>query len=441
MMLHEVSWIRSSSKLCPALKKAALGWYSPLKYVPCFIQKPLKFIKQHWRKVPVIVQIDEKKVSLLSAEEITAFAGCSIQKQLKVINAFSTRVNAKSLSLLENNHNVKRIWLDREIKAVLDVASPTIQAPPVWEQHLTGKGVTVAVLDSGIYNHPDLAGRIKGFVDLVKQKTSPYDDNGHGTHVAGDIASNGSQSDYLYRGPAPEADLVGVKVLNKMGSGSFSTVIEGIQWCIDNRDYFNIKVLNISLGAAAHDSYRNDPVCQVVEKAWEAGIVVCAAAGNEGPQSKTINTPGIDPLIITVGALDDKNTLILEDDLVNDFSSRGPTIDNLTKPDIVSPGTNIISLRSPGSMLDKQNREARVGNWYISFSGTSMATPVCCGVVAQMLQADNYLTPEQVKTRLMQSARKLDGYDPNVQGMGVIDARRAVGFTAALENKLDRYFV
>lgn len=428
MILREVSWIRASSnKLCPEVRKAALEWYRPLKKVPCFIQKPFKFLKQRWRKIPVIVQLDNSLAGIYSSRILAASVGCTVQRELGLLNAFSTKVNAKNLELLVNNRRVKKIWYDREVKAVLDVASPTVQSPALWENNLTGQGVVVAVLDTGIYDHPDLSGRIKAFNDLVNQKTNPYDDNGHGTHVAGDIASNGSQSGFRYCGPAPEAEVVGVKVLDKMGSGSFSTVIEGIQWCIDNKESLKIKVINMSLGAAAIESYQNDPVCQAVEKAWQAGIVVCAAAGNDGPEPKTISTPGIDPIIITVGALDDINTTNPDDDDVAEFSSRGPTIDDLIKPDILAPGANIISLRSPGSMLDKKNSQSRVDNWYSSFSGTSMATPVCCGVVAQMLQADGSLTPEQVKARLIETARKLGDLDPNVQGAGVIDAQEAVG--------------
>lgn len=428
MLFHEVSWIRAKGhKLCPVLKKAALNWYRPLKHVPCFIQQPVKFIKQRLVKIPVVVQLQDNHMGAVSVKELALSVGCRVHRELRLINAFSTRVNAKKLESLVNNRSVKKIWYDREVRAVLDVASPTVQAPPLWESMLTGKGVTVAVLDTGVYKHPDLADRIKGFRDLVNQKTDPYDDNGHGTHVAGDIASNGSQSGFRYRGPAPEAELVGVKVLDKMGSGSLSTVIEGLQWCVKNKDDLGIRAINMSLGTQATESYKNDPVCQAAEKAWEAGIVVCVAAGNEGPQLRTIGSPGIDPLIITVGALDDADTIEPGDDKVADFSSRGPTIDDLVKPDILAPGANIISLRSPGSMMDKKDRNSRVGEWYVSFSGTSMATPVCCGVVAQMLQSDGTLTPDQVKTRLVETARKLGDMDPNIHGAGVIDAQKAVG--------------
>ncbi|OPY63798.1 MAG: Serine protease AprX [Pelotomaculum sp. PtaU1.Bin065] len=436
MIFHEVNWIRSNiDKFCPQVKKAALEWYRPFKYVPYFLQKLFKYIKQRWRKIPVIVQVEETRDKTFSVKELANTAKCSVHRELPLINSFSTKICASQMELLAQNKLVKKIWYDREVKAVLDVASPTVQSPPLWEKGITGKGIIVAVLDTGIYEHPDLSGRIVGFKDFINQKTQPYDDNGHGTHVAGNIGSNGSQSSYEYRGPASEASLVGIKVLNKMGAGQLSTVIEGIQWCIDNKESLGIRVLSMSLGSTATESYIDDPACQAVEKAWSNGIVVCVAAGNEGPQSNTIISPGIDPLVITVGAIDDNDSISPDDDQVASFSSRGPTIDGLIKPDILSPGVNIISLRSPGSTLDKQDKESRVGNWYFSLSGTSMATPVCSGVVAQILQSDGSLTPDQVKKRLMDTAKAFDKLDPNIQGAGVIDAQKAIG----LVNNKERF--
>ncbi|MDD3653142.1 MAG: S8 family peptidase [Desulfotomaculaceae bacterium] len=428
MIYHEVSWIRSNvGKFCPQVKMEALEWYRPLKYVPCFLQKPLKSLIRRWRKIPVIVQADKTRAGECPIKQLADFAKCPIQRELPLIDSFATMVSARQLELLSQHRMIKKIWYDREVKAVLDKAAPAVKSARLWDQNVTGKGIVVAVLDTGIYEHADLAGRIVAFKDLVKQKKVPYDDNGHGTHVAGDVGGNGSQSGSEYRGPAYEAGLVGVKVLDKMGSGRLSTVIEGIQWCINNKDTLNIRVLNLSLGSAATESYKSDPACQAVEKAWSSGIVVCVAAGNEGPHPKTISSPGIDPVVITVGALDDKNTAEPGDDQVADFSSRGPTIDGLVKPDVLAPGFNIISLRSPGSLLDKQNKKARVGSGYFSLSGTSMATPVCSGVVAQMLQVDKSLTPDMVKKRLMDTATALGNLTPDEQGAGLINAVRATG--------------
>jgi len=324
------------------------------------------------------------------------------------------------------DHSIKKVWVDGTVKAILDVASSAVKTSEVWERNISGKGIGVAVVDTGIYPHPDLSGRIIGFKDFVGTKTAAYDDNGHGTHVAGDIASDGSKSNSLYKGSAPGANVIGVKVLNSLGSGSLSTVIKGIQWCIDNRDSYGIKVINMSLGSTASQAYVDDPVCQAVEKAWESGIVVCVAAGNEGPEPRTIASPGIDPVILTIGAIDDKNSLNFSHYEVASYSSRGPTIDNLIKPDVVCTGTNIISLRSPNSTIDKQSKNSRVGNDYISLSGTSMATPVCAGIVALLLEANSSLTPVEVKKILMENTRPIPNVIDNFQGTGLVDADEAI---------------
>ena len=423
MIFDEVKWIRSkSNKLCPSLKKQALEWYRPFRFTPCFLQKIFKSIRQHFRKLPIIVQLEDSEEFATCIHSITSSSGCTCKHELPLLNCFCTKVNAKTLEKLISENGVKKVWHDKKVHTVLDMASKVVESPPLWKSNITGEGVTVAVLDTGIYNHPDLSGRIVGFKDFIKNKTSAYDDNGHGTHVAGDIASDGISSNEKYVGIAPKANLVGVKVLDKNGSGSLSTVIKGIQWCINNKNSYGIRVINISLGSTADQSYEDDPVCIAVEKAWQKGIVVCAAAGNEGPNDYTISSPGIDPMIITVGALDDVNTKSINDDIVANFSSRGPTIDDIDKPDVLAPGTNIISLRSPNSTLDKQNRNLRVGTQYFSLSGTSMATPICCGVVALILQANSNLTPDEVKARLKDTAMPLPNVPENVQGSGLINA-------------------
>jgi serine protease AprX len=426
MVIREVGWIRShAGKLCPVLREQALEWYRPVRYAPCFTQKMFRGVRQRRRKVPVIVQTGEAEAFAMSVKSLAALSGCRVRRQLPLISAFTTEVTAESLRALAENDNVKKIWYDAEVRAVLDVASPTVQSLPLWVDGITGHGVVIAVLDTGIYEHPDLAGRIVGFKDLIKDRAGAYDDNGHGTHVAGDIASSGQESGSKYRAPAPEAGLVGVKVLNKLGAGTLSTVIEGVQWCIEQKESLNIRVINMSLGSRATMSYLDDPVCMAVEKAWKAGMVVCVAAGNEGPDSQTVGSPGIHPLVLTVGAADDMNTIDTADDRVAGFSSRGPTRDGLIKPDLLAPGVNIVSLRSPGSLLDKQNKQSRVGSWYTTLSGTSMATPVCAGVVAQLLQLDSSLAPDQVKSLLMDTAWKIANMDQNTQGAGVIDCKKA----------------
>jgi serine protease AprX len=434
MIYQDVKWIRAhGAKLAPSLRKRILAWYRPASYTPCFISKIYTSVLQKWRRIPVIVQLDESTAASLSLQAISQATGCKIQKELSLLNAFSAKVDRKTLQALAENPNVVRIWYDEEIRAVLDTASPTVQADSAWEAGLTGKGVTIAVIDTGVYNHADLAGRIIGFVDLVGSKQEPYDDNGHGTHVAGCAAANGKQSGGRYKAPAPEANIVGIKALSKTGSGSLSTVIQGIQWCIDNQARYKIRILNLSLGSETYQSYNDDPVGLAVEKAWDAGLIVCAAAGNSGPEARTVNSPGNHPKIITVGALDDRGTGESGDDQIAGFSSRGPTADDLNKPDFVAPGVNIVALRSPGAFLDKQRKNYRTDTDYLSLSGTSMATPVCAGVIAVLLEKDPTLTPERVKKLLQKTARRLPGYDEHDQGSGVISLKEAL---QALENDI-----
>lgn len=437
MILKEVDWIRNNrAKLCPTLRSHLLDCYRAVSRAPCFLQDLHRRIELNRRKLPVIIQVEHLRIASIKA--LAAKEQVPVERELSIINAFATQISAAKLKQLLDNGAVKRVWYDREVQAVLDTASAVVKAQPLWQQGVTGQDVVVAVLDTGVYSHRDLEGRIIDFKDLVGNRTTPYDDNGHGTHVAGAIAGNGASAESRFRGPAPEAKLVGVKVLNKLGAGTMSLVIAGIQWCMEKKEELDIRVLNLSLGSPAVESYATDPVCQAAEAAWLAGIVVCAAAGNSGPEGQSISSPGIHPRVITVGALNDNNSLLPSNHRIADFSSRGPTIDGLAKPDVVAPGVDIVSLRAPSSLLDKQHKGARVGQSYISLSGTSMATPICAGVVAQILQNHPALTPDQVKTRLLDTASPLAGAGLYTQGVGVIDAQRATLADAASSEGRER---
>lgn len=425
-MFAKAKWIRENAgKLCPSLKRKIFDTYRHNKWIPCFLHRLLEAIKQRLFKQRVIVQFNTPDYSATAdIHKLADVLGYRVKHDLSLINGFSTSVNIRTLRKMLNNPTIARVWYDQELHAVLDVATPVTNAPTAWNTGNEGQGVGIAVVDTGIYPHPDLItpeNRITGFKDFVNGRANPYDDNGHGTHCAGDAAGNGFQSNGKYKGPAPKANLIGVKVLNKTGSGAISKIIAGIQWCIDNKDRYSIKVISMSLGGTAAQSAGDDPLCQAVKKAWETSIVVCAAAGNEGPSTGTISTPGIEPKIITVGALDDKNTTGIDDDAVASFSSRGPTRDGLVKPDLLCPGVNIVSLRSPYSYLDKASKNSRVGEWYNSLSGTSMATPVCAGVAALLAEKLPHSTPDEIKSLLVKSCRKIDP-DPNAQGAGLVDA-------------------
>jgi serine protease AprX len=360
---------------------------------------------------------EKKKVENLCKQ------GC--QGELSLLDAFYGELNPNTIQVLVNHDHVFRIYYDREVRAYLDIATKTTGARAVQiEEGLTGKGITIAILDTGVYPHKDLMEpkqRIIAFVDFVNNRTDPYDDHGHGTHCAGDAAGNGFLSQGLYAGPAPEANIVGVKVLDGQGGGKLSTVIKGIEWCVEKREELGIRILSLSLGTPALESYRYDPLAQAAERAWHLGLVVCAAAGNEGPHAGTISSPGHDPVILTVGAADDKNTESLDDDEIAQFSSRGPTNEGLVKPDLYAPGADIVSLNSPGSQIEMQLPENKVNDDYIRLSGTSMATPICAGIVALLLEANPYLSPNDVKSILMSTSREI----PNEQA-GYVDVKRAI---------------
>ena len=424
---HEVEWLRAhAAKMDRNLRGAVVDSLRLSPRVPCFVSRLLLPFRRR-RRVPVVVQFQKE----CSKEEFETFTRrlaelrCGKTCELPAVGGIATEIPIGRLKEVVEDARVKRVTLDREVKALMDVAAPSVYAPAVWDELVTGAGVGVAVIDTGIHPHDDFTkpiNRIVGFCDFVRNRNEPYDDNGHGTHVAGIAAGNGYRSNGRYRGIAPGARLIGVKVLDAQGSGRLSTVIQGIQWCIERRAQLGIRVINLSLGAPAVDSYRDDPLAMAVEAAWENGIVVCAAAGNEGPGARTIATPGIHPRVITVGASDDQGTARRGDDTVALFSGRGPTIDDIQKPDLVAPGVGITAPNSPRSTIAVQNRRKSAD--YVSLSGTSMATPVCSGIVALTLEKNPGLSPDEVKRRLLDSAATL-GLDRNTEGRGLVDARKA----------------
>lgn len=342
-----------------------------------------------------------------------------IVNELKYIPMVTATICQDTLREAAHHPGVKRIFYDQQVRAYLDVAVPTVTADEAHARWgLTGKGITVAVLDTGIEAHDDLTkpeNRLAGFNDLVGNETESYDDNGHGTHVAGIIAGNGYRSDGKYVGSAPEANLVGVKVLDNRGSGQVSTIMRGIDWCIQEKEQYNIRVINLSLGGPATEPYTDDPLSRMVEQAWHNGIVVCAAAGNEGPEPGTIGTPGFHPSIVTVGATYDQNTETTEDDKESEFSSRGPTVDHLNKPDVLAPGEKIVSLLAENSPLNRRIERGDLSSpldGYVELSGTSMATPLCAGVAALLIQHNESLSPNDVKSILVSSSTHLKGSQP-----------------------------
>ena len=318
----------------------------------------------------------------------------------------------------------------------IDSIKEVLTVQDCWNMGITGKGVTVAVIDTGIVPHPDLGDRLIEFKDFCGGKDgveNAYDDNGHGSHCAGLIAGNGSKAGGKFKGPAYEANVVGVKVLGGAGGGSLSNIARGIRWCIENKDRLGIKVLSMSLGANANLHEKHDVIAQAVNDAIAAGLMPVIAAGNSGPGIKTIGTPAITKDALTVGAYDDKNTATHDDDTMAFFSSRGPTTrDGLVKPDIAAPGVNMVSLLSPGSELSEADI-AKMPPYYCLLSGTSMATPTTAGCVALVLQANPDLSPAQVKQIMVETAEGMKDTPGILGGAGLVDPAAAV--RKALEMK------
>jgi serine protease AprX len=286
-----------------------------------------------------------------------------------------------------------------------------------------GKDVTVASIDTGVTPNPDLGDRLLARVDFTADHDG-LDHFGHGTHMAGLIAGDGTTSNEVEPGAAPEANLVSVKVAGWDGATDPSTVIAALRWVVTNRARYGIRVVNLSWGTDAVQRADVDPLNAAVERAWQAGLVVVVSAGNAGPAAGTVAKPGDDPFVITVGAADTGGTVDPADDAPAAFSSRGTTIGGATKPDVLAPGVSMVSNRAPGSTIDLFRPEARLGDSLFKGTGTSQAAAVVSGVAARLIQANPTATPNQIKAALAGSTHgRLAG---PAGGAGLIDASAAL---------------
>lgn len=315
----------------------------------------------------------------------------------------------------------------------MNIASQTIHLNYAKRKQLTGKGVGVALFDTGIGYHPDLIepyhNRLVAFYDTISGKSKYYDDNGHGTHTAGILAGSGIASNGLYRGVAPGCHFVSIKILNQRGEGSINQILEGIEWLLKHYKEYNIRLVNISVGSSRGKKFSEDsPLVTAVNSLWEAGMTVFTAAGNHGPDSYTIGAPGNSRKIITVGSSD-----ISFPPQAKDFSGRGPTEYCIKKPDVVAPGTDIVScypmipniltgayVPLPGM---RNNLILPLSAPYSKRTGTSMSTPMICGMAALLLEKYPSMTNKEIKMRLRNRALSL-GYPHSRQGWGLIQCDR-----------------
>jgi serine protease AprX len=375
------------------------------------------------------IQVIVQGTSLDGATAAVEAAGGHVASEISIIDAVVAQVPQGNLAYLAEMPDVVQVTPDHAVQLAgghgrLDVEfSKAIGAGEVWENDTLGEGVTVAFLDTGIEpTFPGLRrgpdhqrGRILAYYDAISGDLyegrhlfrSPRDPNGHGTHVAG-IVGNAEYEwrDGEFRGLAPKANLVAVRVLDETGVGSYGDVLAGLEWVVQNKDTYDIDVLNISMYATPVAPYWADPYNQAVMAAWQAGIVVVASAGNQGPDPMSIGVPGNTPYVITVGAFTDNFTPEdFGDDYMPPFSATGPTLDAFVKPDLIAPGAHVPSLMRRNTYLGQEHSDKWVNGRYFEMAGTSSSAAMVSGVVALMLSENPDLTPDQVKYRLAMTAR------------------------------------
>jgi serine protease AprX len=391
-------------------------------------------------RVGVIVQMQPG----LSPEAVMAQVradGGTVTDRLDVVNGFAATIPASVQGELARTAGVREVTRNGSVEpqgvdpSKLKTAFPaSINAPQAWNGYgidATGRGVGVAVIDTGIDS--DLAdfrdangdSRVVASAVVNPDATTDQDEYGHGTHVAGILAGNSWRRGYdddargRYLGIAPNANLVSVKVSDDDGNTTVLDVIRGLQFVVDHKDDYNIRVVNLSLEAANPGSYKTDPLDAAVENAWFNGIVVVAAAGNRGTAPDAVSyAPGNDPYAITVGAVDDGASKADGDDARPSWSSRGITRDGFIKPEVHAPGAGIVSNLAKHSKFAQMCASCVVDGNMIRAGGTSMAAPVVAGAVALMLQKAPQLTPDQVKGLLIAGSRKLNGKWPEIDLVG-----------------------
>ncbi len=333
---------------------------------------------------------DETKKFLSSNNYIYTpyrFAGC-----------FCVQADLEDLKILSNQQDVQFIHTNANVQALTHEKN-IINLNTLTENKFLGQGQTICFIDTGLHPHLDFVFpkcRIVKFVDLINNKSVPYDDNGHGTFVAGVACGNGIFNPSK-RGFAPSANIVAIKALSKNGNSDSNIILDAMQWVFENHKVYNIKIVCMSFGAEVING--SDPLSRGAESLWKRGITVVSAAGNSGPEKQTIKSPGNNPHIITVGALDETTMNPAE------FSSRGPTIYG-HKPDLLAPAVNITSCNN-------------LTLPYTKMSGTSVATPIVAGICAIILSRNPKMTNKQIKQFLLSHCKRITG-DVDCEGAGYL---------------------
>jgi serine protease AprX len=371
-------------------------------------------------------------------------AGGTHVRALPIVHGVAADVPADHLAGLARAAGVVAVTADRRIQLAglgwddsvsVSPYAWTSQATGTWSQYGTkGAGIGVAVLDTGVAAVRDLAGRVMPGPDFSGENNNAVDSFGHGTVMAGIIGGSGvaNGTGHPRTGMAPDVNIISVKAAGRNGATDVSTILTAMTWIGAFKDTYNIRVLNLSWGVPSTQDPIIDPLNYAVERLWTMGITVIAAAGNSGPHMGTILKPGDDPLVVTVGAYDDKGDSSSLDDTVPAWSSQGPTAQLRMKPDLVAPGRTLVATRAPGSAVEFANPQALVGNSYIKGSGTSEATAVTSGAAALLLAAHPSWSPDQVKYALTSTATPIVGVASTVQGAGRLQTKSASNANVSL---------
>ena len=406
---------------------------------------------------PTVRVIVQAPGALAAAERAVGATGGAVTAELPIVGGFAASVPAAALGTLRATPGVVAVTPDEHVSMrdagqysyyghdVRDLPVPVyrheVGADRLAAENVTGAGVAVALVDTGVAPVSDLDGAVLNVADPVTGAPGAMcvnfsgeagcgDSYGHGTFIAGLIAGSGKASYGAYGGVAPGAKIVSIKIAGRDGSADVSKVLAAIQWAVSFKDVYGIRVLNLSLGTDSTADYRHDPLNFAVERAWTSGLAVVVSAGNRGPSARTISKPADDPLVITVGAVDDRETWGVGDDTLPNFASRGPTADGRAKPDIAAPGGHVVSLRSPGSHVEQVAPGGPLsGSPYRRGSGTSQSAGVVSGLAALAFQAHPDWTPDQLKAAFVATAQQPLTRDPAGIGAGVVDGYAAVHST------------
>lgn len=378
------------------------------------------------------------------ARSVVLAAGGTVVADLPLVNGFEARLRGTALQHVASDPSVRSLSANRtatfeeytyDETSTASSFARTSGASQAWSKGYLGQGVGIAVIDTGVSPMNDFAGRLVAGPDLSGEGTV-IDSYGHGTVMAGVIGGSGADSagrtGGSFTGVAPRSTLISVKAAGANGVVDVSTILQAMHWVAAYKDQYNIRVLNLSWGTSSTQPHTLDPLNFAVQRLWRAGIVVVVAAGNSGPQAGTVTKPGDDPLVLTVGAFDDKQNVEPADDALSSWSSRGPTPAGVRKPDVVAPGRSLIASRSFGSYVETTYPKALVSPSYIKGSGTSEAAAVVSGLVALLLEENPALTPDQVKTALKSTAVPISGVAADNQGAGRVQLGAALNAVPGL---------